>query len=285
VTLPTGHEDDPAWLAAWRLGHSLDALTANKDGAAAAAELETLVISDLQERMDWLRRALLVEEVGFDDLPARLRARIVSAEGPTRVVALPREDVSQVEALRRFVDAVATVAPDATGRPAVEHGIGRIVVKTFRIAISLALVAVSLVLLVALRSPLDALLVLVPISLAALFTTAFGVLIDMSFNMTNVVVIPLILGLGVDYGIHVYMRYRSDRSLGGLMESSTPRAVLLSALTTLVAFGSLAVSGHLGIRSMGTLLSVALVSLIVCTLVVLPTLIELKERWSRGVGR
>ncbi|MBW2230201.1 MAG: MMPL family transporter [Deltaproteobacteria bacterium] len=285
AALPSGHDDDAAWMAARRLGRSLDALGATADPEVRAAELEALVVSDLEERIDWLRTALTVGPIDFDDLPSTLRARIVSAEGPTRVVVLPREDVSQVDALRRFVAAVASVAPEATGRPAVEAGIGRIVVTTFRIAIGLSLVCVGLVLLLALRSLLDTLLVLVPITLAAFFTTAVGVLIDIPFNMSNVVVIPLILGLGVDNGIHVYMRYRHDKSLSGLMESSTPRAVVLSALTTLAAFGSLTVSGHLGIRSMGMLLSVAVVSMIVCTLVVLPTLIELKERWVTGRGR
>jgi hypothetical protein len=139
------------------------------------------------------------------------------------------------------------------------------------------------ILLVALRNPVDAMLTLLPISLAAFFTIAVGVLIDMPFNMANVPVIPMILGLGVDNGIHVFMRFRRDGSLEEMMGSSTPRAVVLSAFTTLAAFGSLSMSEHRGIHSMGVLLSVSVVAMIVCTLVVLPALIVMRDRWSGRV--
>ena len=134
------------------------------------------------------------------------------------------------------------------------------------------------ILVLSLRSLFDALLVLLPISLAAMMTTATGVLIDMPFNMTNVVVIPLIMGLGIDNGIHVFFRFRGGESLEAMMTSSTPRAVLLSAMTTLAAFGALAVSGHPGMHSIGVLLSFAVIYLIVCTLVVLPAMLALSAR-------
>ena len=276
---PSVDSRDPARVAARRLGAILDRLVTGPDPQLGAAELERRVISDLGERIEWLRRAVTVQGVVFEDLPETLRERLVAADGRSRVVALPREDVRDVAALGRFVRAVAQVAPRATGRPAVEAGIGGIVVHTFRLAIGIALVAIAAVLLVTLRSPLDTVMVLLPITLAALFTVAVGVLIQIPFNMSNVVVIPLVLGLGVDNGIHVFMRFRHDRSLAEMMRSSTPRAVLLSALTTLAAFGSLSISHHRGIRSMGILLSISVVCLIVCTLLVLPSMILLRQRW------
>ena len=56
---------------------------------------------------------------------------------------------------------------------------------------------------------------------------------------------------------------------------STPRAVLFSALTTVASFGSLAISSHLGMASMGMLLTVAILWSLVCTLVILPALMAL----------
>jgi len=55
-------------------------------------------------------------------------------------------------------------------------------------------------------------------------------------------------------------------------ETSTPRAVLYSALTTIGSFGSLALSSHPGMRSMGVLLTVALIWTTVCTVFILPAL-------------
>jgi hopanoid biosynthesis associated RND transporter like protein HpnN len=281
TALPDPGIDDALWRSIRDLRGSLDRLAAEADTAGRLAELEALVVSDLEERIDWLRRAITVDAVSFEDLPEDTRRRIVAPDGTTRVVALPVEDLTDVDALRRFVVAVDALAPHATGRPAVEVGIGRVVVETFEIAIALALVCVGIVLLLTLGSVADAAMTLLPITLAAFMTTAAGVLIGMPFNMTNVVVIPLILGLGIDSGIHVFIRYRHAGSMTGMMESSTPRAVLLSAVTTLAAFGSLAVSGHLGMRSLGVLLSIAVIALLFCTLVVLPALIALRGARSR----
>lgn len=270
--------EDPLWQSVRRLGASLGRIAATPDPTASLVELEALVISDLDERLDWLRRAVTVQEVVFEDLPADTQRRVIAPDGTTRVVALPSEDLSNLDSLREFVDEVGQIAPHATGRPAVEAGIGQIVVLTFRIAIGIALVSVGIILFFTLGSLADAILVLLPITLAALVTTAVGVLIGLPFNMTNVVVIPLVLGLGIDSGIHVYMRYRHAGSMADMMESSTPRAVMLSSLTTLAAFGSLAVSGHRGIHSLGILLAVSVIALVFCTLAVLPAMIALRAR-------
>jgi predicted RND superfamily exporter protein len=100
----------------------------------------------------------------------------------------------------------------------------------------------------------------------------------MPFNMSNVIVIPLVMGLGVDNGIHMLMRFRRNPSLEAVLESSTPRAIVLSGLTTLGAFGALSISSHLGIRSLGIMLTLSLVFLLASTLVVLPALLAWRAR-------
>ncbi len=280
--LPPGHDSDPAWRSARRLGAVLDRLDAVPDPAGTARTLESLVVNDLEERIEWIGRAVTVDAVAFEDLPAELRRRNIAEDGRARVAALPLEDVRDADALGRFVTAVSRVAPHATGRPAVEAGIGDVVVLTFRIAIGISLFLVFSLLVVTLRSVRDAVLVLLPITLAAIMTAATGVLIQMPFNMTNVVVIPLIMGLGIDNGIHVFMRFRGDASIEEMMTSSTPRAVLLSALTTLAAFGALAVSGHPGLHSIGVLLSFSVIYLVLCTLVVLPAMLVLSARVTKA---
>ena len=57
-----------------------------------------------------------------------------------------------------------------------------------------------------------------------------------------------------------------------LLSTSTPKAVLLSALTTIGSFGTLAISAHLGTASMGLLLTIAIIMILTATLVVLPGL-------------
>jgi hypothetical protein len=96
-------------------------------------------------------------------------------------------------------------------------------------------------------------------------------------------VLPLLLGLGVDSGIHYVIRAREEA--GGKLAgatNSTPRAILLSALTTVASFGALSLSQHPGTASMGLLLTIALLLTLLCVLALLPALLALAGRLPRG---
>jgi predicted RND superfamily exporter protein len=133
-------------------------------------------------------------------------------------------------------------------------------------------------LIVVLRSVRDTMLVILPLALAALLTVAASVLLGISFNFANVIVLPLLAGLGVASGIHLVARARDPARGMALMQTSTPRAVILSALTTIGSFGSLAISSHRGTASMGELLTIAIAFTLICTLIVLPALMS----WIHG---
>jgi hopanoid biosynthesis associated RND transporter like protein HpnN len=242
-------------------------------GSGAVRSYELGVISDLETELDWLRRAIAVRAVTFEDLPQALRVRLESPTGAYLSQVLPEQDISRVENLKAFVEQVRAVEPSATGRPVIEWAVGNIVVDSFVQALALAVVGIALVLIAALRSLVDTLLVLTPLVLAAVFTVATAVLLDMPFNMANVLVLPLIFGLGVDNGIHVVERFRREGDVGHLMHSSTPRAVLLSTLTTVGAFAALMLSPHRGTASIGSLLTIAVLFLLLFTVLVLPMLL------------
>ena len=97
------------------------------------------------------------------------------------------------------------------------------------------------------------------------------------FNYANVIVLPLIIGLGVDSSIHLALRKR-ELDAGSVFATSTPSAVLFSGLTTVVAFGSLALSSHRGTASMGELLALSIAIVLTTTIVTTPTFLELLVR-------
>ncbi len=235
---------------------------------------ESSVIPPLLVEIDWLKRAINVGALEFDDLPANLKSRLVSPRGEMLVTITPSQDIVPVKAMRAFTGDVQQIVTGATGRLITELGVGDIVISAFTQAIALAVICIFIVLLFALRSLIDTLLVFIPLSITALVTLAFSVLVDMPLNMANVVVLPLIFGLGVDNGIHVVERFHESPDPDKLANSSTPRAVFLSTLTTLGTFGALAFSSHQGIYSIGVLLSCALAMLMLLTIVSLPALLS-----------
>jgi len=105
---------------------------------------------------------------------------------------------------------------------------------------------------------------------------AVSALFDLPFNFANVIVLPLLFGLSVDFGLHLILRAKSDEGEAiNAIKTTTPRAILLSALTTLGSFGSIMLSGHPGTSSMGVLLTISIILSMVAILVVLPALITL----------
>ena len=170
---------------------------------------------------------------------------------------------------------IGDIVPRATGAPIIIEAAGAAVIAAFTEALAWALGAILLLLLLRLRSLADALMVLLPLGLAALMTVALAGIIDLPFNFANVIVLPLIFGLGVDSGIHMVARARG--LAGHAEEGETLRAILLSALTTLASFGALSFSAHPGTASMGQLLTLAVLLGVMATLTVLPALLALRS--------
>jgi hopanoid biosynthesis associated RND transporter like protein HpnN len=249
--------------------------------APARAELEARLVATLPDLLARLRQALDARPVTLSDLPQSLRARWVNPEGQARVVAAPVAPLTDNEALAAFARAVLAVEPRATGTPIIVTEAGDAVIGAFQRASWLALGLITLLLAVVLRRLRDILLVLAPLALAVLYTAASAAILGLSLNFANVIVLPLLLGLGVSGAIHVVMRWREEAEPGRMAATSTPRAVLFSALTTIASFGSLALSRHLGLASMGLLLTVAILCSLVCTLVVLPSALALVDRQRR----
>ena len=237
--------------------------------------LEGRLLVNLPLALERLVSALSAELVTFDGLPEDLRSRWVNPDGLARVEVIPSMAITDNETLTVFVDAVMAVIPDATGVPVVITEAGKAVVIAFLQATAIALVLITVILAVVLRRLHDVVLVLGPLAFSAVLTVAVAVVLGLQFNFANIIALPLLLGLGVSAGIHLVLRWRELGPAGGILASSTSRAVLFSALTTAAAFGSLAFSGHRGMNSMGQLLSVAIACTLVSMLVVLPALLTL----------
>jgi len=247
----------------------------------ALARVEESLVGGLGRSLADLRTSLAARPISEEDLPGELVRRWVAADGTRRVEVIPRADLGDEAALRAFVAEVRTVAPRATGEPVINVSAGVAVVAAFRQALIGAAIATLLLLLIALRSVPDAARVIIPLLLAGAMTGAATVVFGLSFNYANVIALPLLLGVGVDNGIHMVHRRRagtaSDR---GLLETSTARAVLYASLTTIFSFGNLAFSSHPGTASMGRLLTIGMLAVLACTLVVLPAL-ETPRKVSR----
>ncbi|MBW2542374.1 MAG: MMPL family transporter, partial [Deltaproteobacteria bacterium] len=242
-----------------------------------------VLLSGFPDQMARLRNALEPGEVGLDDLPAQLVKRMIAADGSARIQVYPRESLVDGMAFSRFVAEVREVAPEAAGVAINLVEFADATKSSFRQALIYALIAIAALLWSLWRRLSDVLLVLSPLILSSLLTCAAMVLLDLPFNFANVIVIPLLIGVGANSGIHLVHRSKYiARSDEELLATTTARAVFYSAVTTAVSFGTLALSSHRGMASLGIVLSIGMILTIVCTLIVLPALLEWQRDHSKA---
>jgi len=236
--------------------------------------LERSVLGSLPALLNRLATALQATAIRYPDLPTDLLRRWVTGDGRLRIDVFPSQVLDNEADLEKFVTAVQSVAPRVTGPAVFNIESGRVVVSAFAQALLSALVVITFLLLILLPRKRDVILVLAPLSLAAMMTAAIAVVADIPFNFANVIALPLLLGIGVDSGVHMVHRYRTALpDDGDLLGSSTIRAIVVSALTTIFSFGNLAFSPHPGAASMGQLLTIGTGATMFCMLAVLPALL------------
>ncbi|HEY5656705.1 MAG TPA: MMPL family transporter [Myxococcota bacterium] len=262
-----------------QLGPYLDSLARSERPEASLDALAESLLGSLPEQLRILTAALRAGRVTLENLPEALLAQMMAADGRVRVQILPREDLKDHAALVRFVEAVRAVEPNVSGSAAEIVSSGQTVVAALRQALLSALAAITVLMFVLWRRFTDTALVLIPLALASSLTVATAVLLEIPFNFADVIVLPLLLGIGVDSAIHLVHRARaSGEDVGNLLRTSTARAVAFSALTTIASFGSLGLATHRGLATLGQLLTLGVGFTLVCNLLVLPALIVLHPR-------
>lgn len=261
------------------------------DGSQALAQTLTAYLAQRSDASDEaLRQALFqafplltgrlsamleADFIEVETLPDAIRDRFLNSDGLYRVEVLPEQDLRDASALQAFAEQVTRIADQAAGGPVQLAAAGKTVGWAMLQATLLAALAAGLLAYWATRRVWDVIAILGPLAVAGILTAAASTLLGMPFNFANVIVLPLLIGIGVDSGIHIALRER--RAPGAVFDTSTPRAVTFSALTTMAAFGTLALSDHRGTASMGILLAISMCAAVACIMALTPTVI----RWTR----
>jgi uncharacterized protein len=122
----------------------------------------------------------------------------------------------------------------------------------------------------AFRRPGEILLGLSVLGLSGLCLLATMALAGWSWNLMNLMGVPLILGTGVDYGLFIQLALRRHRGDTGLVHRSIGRALLLCGGTAIAGFGSLAWSGNAGMAGLGKVCAVGIAANMLISIYLLP---------------
>jgi hypothetical protein len=244
----------------------------DRDSIKLLAKLKRNMIGGMVGHLARVRLLLSGEKASLDSITDDLRHDWIAADGRAKIEVYPKGNARDHRVLTAFTQAVRKIAPDATGSPISIQESGKTVMNAFIQAGALGIFLIALLGWVILRRAMDVVRLITPLILAGILTLATMTAINLPLNFANVIALPLLLSLGVSYAIYFISYWKNGQT--NPLSSSMARAVLFSAGTTLVAFGSLSLSSHTGTRSMGELLTIALLYSLLCTFVVLPVLLE-----------
>ncbi len=266
-----------------KLDALLDKLSrADARGAASRLlqlQLQEQIARDFADKLAGLQKNVSPRLVEPGDAPPELRHRYIGSSGRYLLRIHPAVDIWQHAGAERFVMDLRRVDPDVTGPPITSFEAIRFIGQGYFHGTLYALVLVTVVTAVLIRSVRGTTLALVPLALGVLWTLGFMQVFGLEFNLANVWALPLIIGTAAEFGVNMFARFQEGRERGGpTLAHSTVMAVFLNGLTTIAGFASLMVAHHRGIFGLGLLLTVGITASLFAALVVLPVLLRIFVR-------
>jgi len=192
-----------------------------------------------------------------------------------------------VDLVKEFDENRAEVELEVTGDLVVSNEIHGLMDRDNKVLIPAAVVLLLLILFAMFKRMSDIGISLLVVGICALWAVGTMGLLQMEFTMIHVALIPLILGLGIDYSIHMLNRYYEELEKHGKSRTAvissvrtTGFAVVLAAVTTIIGFGSFMVSDLPAIGTLGVFAALGIGFSFLLSTCFLPALLLLRGEGS-----
>jgi len=229
---------------------------------------------DLLSRLYLLKTMSTPDAPKLTDLPESLVSRFVGQHDRYLLKIYGRGNIWDMDSLAQFVKEVRSVDPRATGNPLQAYEASLDMKNSYQHAALYSLVVILALLYFDFRNLRDSCMAALPLGIGILQTFGIMGILNLPLNPANMIALPLILGIGIDYGVHIIHDWRTQHG-EFRMSPSTTVAVMVDGLTTIVGFGALMIASHMGLQSLGRVLTIGISCCMFTSLVMLPALLKL----------
>jgi len=236
--------------------------------------LDSLIAHEVDEALGLFRAMANNRSVSVDDLPRSLVDRVAGEDGAWMVVVRSNRYAFEEDFLNGHVEELESIHSEVAGLVPTWKRMLEKIIADIPLITSLTLAAVALFVLISLRSIRGTVLALTPLLVGLIWTVGVMGLLGIDFNFISIRAIPLIVGIGIDDGVHLYHRIRHERAIGPALTHSG-KAIVLTSLTTGIGFGSLLLSVHLGVFYLGLTTAIGIVCCLIVSLLLLPALVAI----------
>lgn len=235
------------------------------------------LFNDLRETFDSLKNQDDSSGLRAQDLPPALRNMFIGINGKFLVQVYPKKDAWQRVNQKEFIDQVRAVDPNVTGTPVQLYEYTELLKQSYVQAAKYSLVAIVLLILFHFRNLSSVVLSLLPVAIGSVWLGGLMGILGVQLNPANIMILPLIIGIGVTNGIHILNRFAEEQH-PSILARSTGKAVFVSGLTAIAGFGSLILAKDRGIHSLGVVMAAGMTTCMVAALAFLPSLLVLMMR-------
>lgn len=257
------------------------AVQLDSDGESSRARSERFLralISGAHDGLDIVAQWRQAQPLIPEELPSALRERFFAGDGSIAVYAFPAETVYDPDKLDALIQDVYGISPHATGFPTTHQAFAKAMVASFSRGTQLSLALCLLWILAATRSPLGFTLAAFPLLIGGGWMLGLMALGDIRYNYANIVALPLVMALAVDYGVWFNYRWRELKFHSPFQVSLTVgRAIGLAAGTSLAGLGAITLASYRGVASLGMSVTIGLLCCLTATLVVTPAIGQLLD--------
>jgi hopanoid biosynthesis associated RND transporter like protein HpnN len=259
----------------WAINPLIKKMVADPDlSSRKLAQFQQALFNDIHDTFQSLQEQDDSSPLRAADLPDALRKRFIGVHQKYLLQIYPKADVWQRTNQEKFVKELQTVAPNVTGTPVQLYYYTELLKNSYIQAAYYALGAIVVMVFLHFRTLSSVILALLPVAIGSIWLGGFMGWNRIPFNPANIMILPLVIGIGVTNGIHILNRFAEEKK-PGILGKSTGKAVFVSGLTTISGFGSLIIAKHQGIRSLGDVMSVGMATCVIAAITFLPALLKL----------
>jgi hypothetical protein len=271
---------------------SIVKLLDSPDATTREAAFESALAKSFTEMRDRLAHMLVASPVTIESIPKDLKERFVGKDGKLAIMVFPKEQIWDIAFLKRFVTDVRDAATQVlgeqesfertTGFGAVYLVTSKMVTSGFLNALLMTFGMVAVLLLIDFRSIRDSAMAALPVVVGISWTLAAFVIVNRGLNMASQIALPVLIGIGVDFGVHTVHRWREpDGANLPKVVSTIGGSLWLAGATNLIGFGLLLLAQYRGLISFGLIVFVGIFICFIGAMFGLPSIIK-ALRLDRG---
>jgi len=221
---------------------------------------------------DWFN----LRQINLKTIPKEVVNRFKSQSGMYVAYISPTGSMWELDFLDKFVNDLKKIDKNVTGFPVTHKAFIRQAVNGIIQPILYSFLVVVLLLLIDFRSIKSALLAMVPLVIGMLWMQGALYFSNIQYNVASIAGLPLILGLGVVYGVHIVHRWRENPNESAFVAAQTTgRGVSFAAFTTISGLFSIVFAHHGGVSSFGIVLLYGIIICLFTALFILPSIIDI----------